>query len=53
MGSIANSKHVEGKCLWCGEKLEEPYVDPESDGEIGYNWKLYCDLHCELNNEYE
>lgn len=40
-------------CLWCGVKLEKPYIDPESDGMIGYNWKLYCSVQCENANEYE
>lgn len=41
------------ECLWCHTELEEPYIDPESDGSIGYNWRKYCSTWCENHNEYE
>ncbi len=44
---------MEEKCLWCGTKLEEPHIDPESDGIVGYDWSKYCDSWCENHNEYE
>ena len=40
-------------CLWCGIKLDEPYIDPDSDGEIGYNWRKYCSTYCQNHNEYQ
>ena len=41
------------ECLFCGLELDEPYIDPESDGSIHYNWKKYCSTYCENCNEYE
>ena len=47
------SESLATKCLWCDVKLEKPYIDPDSDGVIDYNWKLYCSSQCENHNEYE